>query len=99
MRNYPHRSNMNQPDISNNHLSCLCCRGKNLTAESTLTSLFLSRAAWEGPPEITELLYCNDCGFRTYRRHLSDTEAKKYYSDYRGKRYAAERSRDEFFYN
>lgn len=90
---------MNQSDISNSHLSCLCCRGKNLTTESTLTSLFISRAAWEGPPEITDLLYCNDCGFRTYRRHLSDTEAKKYYSDYRGKRYVAERSRDEIFYN
>lgn len=90
---------MNQSDISNSHLSCLCCRGNNLTTESTLTSLFLSRAAWEGPPEITDLLYCSDCGFRTYRRHLSDTEAKIYYSDYRGKRYVAERSRDEFFYN
>ena len=90
---------MNQADKSNDQLSCLCCGGKKLTAESTLTSLFLSRAAWEGLPEVTDLLYCDDCGFRTYRRLLSYAEAKQYYSNYRGDRYVAERSQDELFYS
>lgn len=90
---------MSSTDKSNKHLSCLCCQGRNLTAEPTLTSLFLSRAAWGGPSEMTDLLYCHDCGFRTYRRHLSSAEAKRYYSDYRGDRYVAERCRDEVFYS
>ena len=78
---------------------CTCCQGTDITAEATLTSLFLSRAAFAGAPEHTDLYYCNSCGFRFYERKISDSEAQRYYSDYRGDRYVTERGRDELFYN
>ena len=80
-------------------MNCTCCLSTNIRSESTLTSLFLSRAAWGGPPERTNLLYCRECGFRTYERPLHESESKRYYSDYRGRHYARERSRDELFYS
>lgn len=78
---------------------CLCCESHQVSVEPTLTSLFLSRAAWGGKPEITNLLYCRDCGFRTFQRMLSVAEANHYYQNYRGDDYIRERGKDEIFYN
>ncbi len=78
---------------------CICCLSENLLFENTPTSLFLSRGAWGGSPEQTQLIYCKSCGFRTYERKLSESESKRYYSSYRGNSYVAERSRDELFYS
>lgn len=88
------RSNTGEAQSKN----CACCTSTNLRHEPTLTSLFLSRAAWNGSPESTNLIYCNNCGFRTYQRTLTEPEARNYYSNYRDDFYMKERCRDEIFY-
>ena len=77
---------------------CLCCGSTTLENEPTLTSLFLSRKAWHGPPELTRIHRCRDCDFRFYERALSDREARNLYEGYRSDDYQQDRSRDEPFY-
>lgn len=77
---------------------CLCCGSPRLESEATLTSLFLSRRAWQGPPEMTRMHHCRDCGFRFYERGLSDAEAASLYARYRSDEYQRERQKDEPFY-
>jgi glycogen debranching enzyme len=89
---------MDEINYSHQQNQCICCNSTNIKVEPTLTSLFLSRSAWNGTPEYTDLLYCTECGFRTYRRNLSTSEAMQYYSNYRNINYIKQRSKDEIFY-
>ena len=77
---------------------CLCCGSTKLDAQTTLTSLFLSRRAWGGTPVKTLLYRCLDCGFRFYERGLSDDEVRSLYRRYRTGEYQRERQKDEPFY-
>ena len=77
---------------------CLCCGSKRLDSDRTLTSLFLSRTAWRGRPELTSIHRCLDCDFRFYDRGLSDGEAAAYYAAYRTSDYLQNRHADEPFY-
>jgi len=54
--------------------------------------------AWEGPPELTRLMCCKQCGFRFFDRGLSREEAERYYRDYASETYLMARHRYEFFY-
>src|SRR5205085_58697 len=65
---------------------------------STLTSGFLSRKAWNGPPEQTKVHRCPACDFRFHDRGLSDREATSFYDGYRTDRYLEERRTYEPFY-
>lgn len=77
---------------------CLCCASQRLETQPTLTSLFLSRVAWQGRPELTSIHRCIDCDFRFYDRGLSDDEAAAFYAAYRTDDYLAQRHADEPFY-
>ena len=77
---------------------CLCCGSARLDGEPTLTSLFLSRMAWNGPPEPTIVHRCLDCDFRFHDRGLSAAEVAAYYGRYRDGNYLRERHADEPFY-
>ena len=64
----------------------------------TVISPYLAFKAWGGGPEVTTLLTCEDCGFRFYRRRLSEQETRRYYAGYGNKAYLEERNRFEPFY-
>ena len=57
---------------------CLCCGGTNLHTETTIVSPFLAKRAWNGKPELTNLIFCSNCGFRFFDRGLSDEEVSNY---------------------
>lgn len=77
---------------------CLCCASRRLDSDRTLTSLFLSRTAWVGRPELTSIHRCLECDFRFYDRGLSDAEAAAFYAAYRTSDYLKNRHADEPFY-
>lgn len=77
---------------------CLCCGSGRLESDRTLTSLFLSRTAWHGRPELTSIHRCLECDFRFYDRGLSDAEASAFYAAYRTSDYLTNRHADEPFY-
>jgi len=77
---------------------CLCCGGGPPEAEPTLISPFVAFRAWRGDPRPDSLLTCPDCGFRFYKKRLSDEEAQAYYDGYRDEAYFRTRNRFEPFY-
>src|SRR5690242_17698195 len=62
---------------------CLCCGHSALRGETTVVSPFLATRAWGGKPELTRVMFCDECGFRFFGRGLSDEEAGRYYASYR----------------
>lgn len=77
---------------------CLCCGGTNLRAETTIVSPFLAKRAWNGKPELTNLIFCSNCGFRFFDRGLSDEEVSNYYKGYGDDEYVKARHACEPFY-
>lgn len=77
---------------------CLCCGSRNLSAETTIVSPFLAKRAWNGKPELTNLIFCNHCGLRFFDRGLSDDEVSNYYRGYGNDEYVRARHRYEPFY-
>lgn len=77
---------------------CLCCGAEHLYRETTVISPFLAKRAMCKEPELTRIVFCQSCGLRFFDRGLSDTEASRYYQDYRSTAYCFERNREEPFY-
>lgn len=77
---------------------CLCCGSRRLRREAQLISGFLAQRAWQGRPELTELVSCEDCGLRFFERGLDDREAARYYLGYRDAAYQRSRQAWEPFY-
>ena len=77
---------------------CLCCGSRRLHREVQLISGFLAQRAWQGRPELTELVSCEDCGFRFFERGLDDAEVARYYDGYRDAEYQRTRHKWEPFY-
>lgn len=82
---------------------CLCCGTLNLRSKSTRTSPFLTLRAglsstFDSLSIPTSFLSCPTCGFIFYDRGLSDSEAQRYYRDYRSEEYFQTRHFFEPFY-
>jgi len=77
---------------------CLCCGNRQLRHETQIVSGFLAARAWGEPPQVTQLAYCDTCGFRFFERGLSASETARYYRGYRDAEYVRERQRWEPFY-
>ncbi len=77
---------------------CLCCGSVRLQHSSAAVSPFLAHRAWRGKAKPTELITCCDCGFRFFRRGLSDQEAARYYAGYYDDKYCTERYKYEPFF-
>lgn len=86
------------PHLHRSVNGCIACGGYDLERQTQIISGFLADRAWGGPPELTELICCRSCGFRFFERGLSDSEAKRFYRDYRGPQYLRQRQRWEPFY-
>ncbi len=78
--------------------TCPCCNSTRLDAYPALVSRFLASYVFEGTPGPTRLLQCERCGFRFFEDRLTDGEADRLYSGYRGDRYFRERNRCEPWY-
>ena len=59
---------------------------------------FLAARAWNGKPELTELVHCENCGLRFFERGLDDDEVARYYLAYRDADYQRRRQAWEPFY-
>lgn len=59
---------------------------------------FLAARAWNGEPQLTELITCQDCGLKFFERGLDDDEAARYYLGYRDAAYQRSRQNWEPFY-
>ncbi len=77
---------------------CLCCGSHRLRREVQIVSGFLAVRAWQGRPELTELVSCEDCGLRFFERGLADDEVARYYLGYRDADYQCSRQAWEPFY-
>jgi hypothetical protein len=77
---------------------CLCCGSTDLRYETQIVSGFLAARAWGGPPQLTQLANCGQCGLRFFDRGLSDAETARYYRGYRDADYIRTRRRWEPFY-
>ena len=77
---------------------CLCCGSPRLQREATVISPFLAKRGWNGKPELTWIMFCDACGFRFYDRGLSESDANRYYGNYRDESYLLERRHFEPFY-
>ncbi len=77
---------------------CLCCGSRRLRRETQIVSGFLAQRAWQGRPELTELVTCEDCGLRFFERGLDDAEVARYYDGYRDAEYQRTRHKWEPFY-
>lgn len=77
---------------------CLCCGNSDLVFETQIVSGFLAARAWGGPPQTTQLVSCETCGFRFFDRGLSRAETARYYRGYRNADYVRARWRWEPFY-
>jgi SAM-dependent methyltransferase len=63
-----------------------------------VVSGFLARRAWKGEPELTQIVFCDACGFRFFARGLSPQEAARLYQGYRDAEYFRARNAWEPFY-
>lgn len=79
-------------------IGCLCCGSFQLDLETQIVSGFLAAQAWDGPPQLTRLARCSDCGFRFFERGIDDIEAVRYYKNYWDENYIRTRWRLEPFY-
>lgn len=77
---------------------CLCCGSERLTRTVQPVSGFLAARAWDGKPEITQLLRCETCGLRFFERGMDDAEAEHFYLGYRDANYQRHRQSWEPFY-
>jgi SAM-dependent methyltransferase len=77
---------------------CLSCGSHCLRREAQPISGFLAARAWQGRPELTELVVCEVCGLRFFERGLDDDEASRYYQGYRDSAYQQSRQAWEPFY-
>ncbi|MBN3816263.1 class I SAM-dependent methyltransferase [Paraburkholderia sp. Se-20369] len=66
-------------------VDCLICNGETEGNQAKIAP-FLSRYCGIKETE-TEIRYCRACDFAFFKRRLSDKEASKLYSDYRGAEY------------
>jgi hypothetical protein len=69
-----------------------------LRREVQIISGFLAARAWNGRPELTELVCCEDCGLHFFDRGLDDAEVARYYHGYRDAEYQRSRHEWEPFY-
>jgi SAM-dependent methyltransferase len=76
---------------------CICCGGE-IVHKPGLTSEFLSKRAWGGGVEWSNINKCKVCGFAFHSRGLSGREITQYYMNYRDDTYFEERHASEFFY-
>lgn len=77
---------------------CLCCGSRRLRRQVQLVSGFLAERAWNGAPQLTELVTCETCGLRFFERGLDDDEVARYYLGYRNAAYQRRRQQWEPFY-
>lgn len=77
---------------------CLCCGSYRLRREVHIVSGFLAARAWNGKPELTDLIFCEDCGMRFFERGLDEDEVARYYQGYRNAEYQRSRHKWEPFY-
>jgi hypothetical protein len=77
---------------------CLCCGSHRLRREVQIVSGFLAARAWNGRPELTELVCCKDCGLHFFDRGLDDAEVARYYLGSRDAEYQRTRHEWEPFY-
>jgi len=87
-----------QPDLCRARHGCLCCGNRILRRDTTLVSGFLAERAWSGPPELTWMAFCDNCGLRFFERGLSVEEMGNLYRGYRDANYFHARNRWEPFY-
>lgn len=87
-----------ESDQDRTHVGCLCCGHQILTVETTLISGFLAERIWRKPPELTRIAFCNHCGFRFFKRGLSNEEVSALYKNYRDNEYFRARNHWEPFY-
>lgn len=78
--------------------ACPCCNSKKHDAYPAIVAPFLASYAIESPPRSTRLLECEECGFRYFEDRLTDAEAARLYSGYRGDVYYRARHRYEPWY-
>lgn len=77
---------------------CPCCEAPAAQSELGLVSPFLARRALLAAPEPVELARCTACGHAWSLRGLSDDEATRLYSGYRGAEYFKARRATEPWY-
>lgn len=78
---------------------CLCCGGTDLDISPAAVSRFMAVRAFRGKQDlITYLFSCKSCGFKFFRRGLSDKECSDYYKGYHSDGYCKERHSYEIFY-
>ena len=70
-------------------INCLICNGPTDGADAKIAP-FLSKYCELGQDK-TEIRYCHACDFAFFKRRLTDTEASRLYSNYRGDEYNAVR--------
>ena len=78
--------------------ACACCGALSTHSELGLVSPFLARRALLGPLEPVELARCQACGHAWSLRGLTDEEASRLYSGYRGEGYLRARQATEPWY-
>jgi SAM-dependent methyltransferase len=78
--------------------ACPCCDSTRYDAYPALVSPFVASYAMGTKPSPTRLLECDACGFRFFEDRLTDAEAERLYTGYRGDRYYQERHRHEPWY-
>jgi SAM-dependent methyltransferase len=78
--------------------SCPCCGASSQRSELGLISPFLARRALLRDPEPVELARCLECGHAWSLRGLSEQEATRLYTGYRGQAYYEARRATEPWY-
>jgi hypothetical protein len=77
---------------------CPCCKESRLGAYPALVSPFLASYVFRTKAAATRLLECDACGLRFFEDRLTDAEAERLYSGYRGEDYFRARHRHEPWY-
>lgn len=78
--------------------ACPCCQSTNLQGSPALVAPFIREFALAGEAPETQLIECQDCGFRYFDRRYDAKEMRALYSLYRSEDYFQARNRHEFWY-
>jgi len=79
--------------------ACVCCLNSSISQSIALLSTFLSKRALQSEASTTHFYSCNACGYKWSERGLTDEEAVRLYSGYRGEDYFQERHQHEPWYS
>lgn len=78
--------------------ACPCCQSTNLQGSPALVAPFIREFALAGEAPETQLVECQNCGFRFFDRRYEADEMSALYSRYRSEDYFQARNRHEFWY-